>query len=639
MRVRIHFFVTLNESEIMNIKTLLSISAISALLCVNTFQKVSGQTSSSGNERIFVVYCTTDDKAEFEEYAQQFARLKPFGRVDVTINTPALKGDFECPAGSSDWHEYAAYNRSVEAFFPDNKLLPFVPADYISKNRQLLLSKVEILTDLGLSAAFSSNEPRYLPEQFFDKYPRMRGPRVDHPRRSVQKEFAPCFHQTETVEMYRNMVDQLYKNAPAIHTLYFSMNDAGSGTCWEDWLYSGPNGPADCKNINKSEAIVTMLNVYKQGAIKTGHDVDIYFKGMFTDAEMDDLVQKLPDKCYLAGRNYPPVRNISSMMGETYPVRGIIDPLEIIRTLSRKVNGQGIYIFDFWSSYSRAHDRIETITKIVDIVEDSFKNPVGEGDINVLAALKRFCDKWAGPEYSDQLLKAFVDLNRSMNENETALRGLSSLYWGVSTRQITRPLVFAPELLVPAEEKYFLPYIFNVSKDEARNDYMDIHGGNRELPPNATDKLVNSLINVAGSIEKIKNAPEQKFLEDMSMALRLYACVLRTCGNFNDAQIIRNRNKKVLAGPVHRPDKVPTWTGDQDLLDFNAIMRDELDNMQQMIDILEAGGINLISTSKQPFPEDTFILGPDLINQLRMKRKIMLAHWTDIEGYLSTPFK
>jgi len=232
-----------------------------------------------------------------------------------------------------------------------------------------------------------------------------------------------------------------------------------------------------------------------------------------------------------------------------------------------------------------------------------------------------------------------MELDRSINESSAALRDLSTLYWGVSTRQITRPLVFAPKLLTPAEEKYFLPYIFNISIDEARDDYMDIHGGNRELPVGATVKLVNSLKNVSKSIEKIKNTPEQKFLEDMAKALRLYSCALRSCGNFNDAQIIRNRTKELLAGPVHRPDKIPTWSGDQDLLYFNAIMRDELDNMQEMIGILESGGMDLVSTSNQPFPEDTFILGPDLIDQLKMKRKIMLAHWTDIEGYLTTPFK
>ena len=65
-------------------------------------------------------------------------------------------------------------------------------------------------------------------------------------------------------------------------------------------------------------------------------------------------------------------------------------------------------------------------------------------------------------------------------------------------------------------------------------------------------------------------------------------------------------------------------------------MRDELEITQDMIDILEDGGMELICYAKPPFPEDTFFLGSDLIDQLREKRKIMLAHWTDIESYLTT---
>ncbi len=236
-------------------------------------------------------------------------------------------------------------------------------------------------------------------------------------------------------------------------------------------------------------------------------------------------------------------------------------------------------------------------------------------------------------------MNAFVDFDDALRSGRIATPGLSTLYWGVSTRHITRPLVFAPERLSPAEESYFLPYVFNISEDEARNDYMDIHGGNREIPAGSAACFARRLVNVAASLEKITNAPEQEYLNHFAMSLRIYASVLRSCGNFNDAQMIRNRHKAELAGPVHLPDKTPTWTGDQDLLDFNAIMRDELDNTQELISILENGGMELISHASGPFPEDTFLLGGDLIHQLKMKRQIMLAHWTDIEGYLTTPFK
>jgi len=136
-----------------------------------------------------------------------------------------------------------------------------------------------------------------------------------------------------------------------------------------------------------------------------------------------------------------------------------------------------------------------------------------------------------------------------------------------------------------------------------------------------------------------ETVPENGFIKNMAKALRIHCSIMRSCGNFGEAQAIRDRNKEILSKPPHRPDKSVTWTGDTDLQAFNEIMRNELDNTQELISLLENGGMQLICHAKVKTYEDTFLLGPDLIGQLKLKRKIMLKHWTDIEGYLSTPFK
>jgi len=247
--------------------------------------------------------------------------------------------------------------------------------------------------------------------------------------------------------------------------------------------------------------------------------------------------------------------------------------------------------------------------------------------------------KWAGEKSADQLVNAYKNMDEAFAYENSTVGNLSTLYWGVSTRHITRPLVFAPQLLTAEEEAYFLPHVFNVSVEEGRADFMDIHGGNKTLPDGAIPHFLEMLKNVYTKIESIKDAPEQEFLEDMAKSLRIYASVVRSCNNFYLAQEIRNRNKEVLAGSTHRPNKIPTWTGDDDLQNFNDIMRDELDNALDLIDLLGNGGMELVCYAKEPIKEDTFILGADLIEQLKLKRKIMLAHWTDIESYLATPFK
>src|SRR4030042_3695404 len=60
------------------------------------------------------------------------------------------------------------------------------------------------------------------------------------------------------------------------------------------------------------------------------------------------------------------------------------------------------------------------------------------------------------------------------------------------------------------------PYKNDISIEEARNDYMDIHGGNRELPLDAVDNLVAGIKRVYTGIEKIENAPEQQFLNNLA---------------------------------------------------------------------------------------------------------------------------
>jgi hypothetical protein len=125
----------------------------------------------------------------------------------------------------------------------------------------------------------------------------------------------------------------------------------------------------------------------------------------------------------------------------------------------------------------------------------------------------------------------------------------------------------------------------------------------------------------------------------MVKAMKIHKSIFRSIGNFAEAQAIRDKNAEKLALPPHRPDKTPTWEGDPDLQAFNRIMRDELDNTLELIKVLEDGGMEFISHTENPKFEDTFLLGPDLIEQLKQKRKIMLNHWTDIEGYMATPFK
>ena len=114
-----------------------------------------------------------------------------------------------------------------------------MPADSVRKNQKLMKSKVEMLEKTGLEGFYRGSDPFFLPLPFFRKYPELRGPRVDHHRRSTQAEFTYCIDHPEGREMLEWMMGELKKNVPMLGVYQFNTNDVGSGLCWSDYLYTG----------------------------------------------------------------------------------------------------------------------------------------------------------------------------------------------------------------------------------------------------------------------------------------------------------------------------------------------------------------------------------------------------------------
>ena len=93
-----------------------------------------------------------------------------------------------------------------------NGLCDLVVTASLPKAAALLEERCKILRRLGLKAHWGSNIPQVMPEAFFAAYPQLRGPRVDHPRRSKRAEFTWCVDLPETLEMIEWMAAELKRN-------------------------------------------------------------------------------------------------------------------------------------------------------------------------------------------------------------------------------------------------------------------------------------------------------------------------------------------------------------------------------------------------------------------------------------------
>ncbi|HEX5023835.1 MAG TPA: hypothetical protein VFV68_01125 [Agriterribacter sp.] len=605
----------------------------------------SPKAMNKNEERVFIINAPIKNLDEFRNLVKQSLILKPFGKVKINISTLADKGFYEIPKKGSPWHEYASANPTPYKFFPDPKIAPFIPSDFVKKNRELLLAKAKILREYGLEAAFIGYEPNFLPAAFFDAYPDLLGPRVDHPRRSTEKAFAPCIGVRETQLMYANMMAELLKYAPEITSFSFKTNDAGAGICWAEWLYTGPNGPSHCKHFSTGERVQMLMNAFQEGAAKAGRGLSIYLdegSSNFSEAERADIQSHLPADCYfLSNKNIREIENVGGTLSSLYPVTGIVNPVALLDQLSitSKNNNKTIFI-GFRAAYDRGVEPADVRALILDLVERKLKNSPVQGPLSPMEELYQLSEEWGGKKSAGTLFNAFVALDEAMTYKAATFPRVHSLYWGVTERLINRPLLIAPQRLTPKEEAYFLPFIFNVSEEEARMDYVDVHGGRGSISPGVVTSYVSKIQKVAGLLENLdSSAPRKVFFQRMALSLRIHASIMRSCGNFAAAQVIRDRDSSDINGPTHRPGKEPSWTGHPDFIAFNNVMRDELDNINELINLLERGGLPLIITTADPAYEDRFLLSSAIVSQLRQKRKIMLDHWEDIQDYLASPFK
>lgn len=596
-----------------------------------------------GGEKTFILRSNTRDLNEFSAFVKIAARLKPYGQVQVDIGILADKSWYEMPAGGSPWHEYATNASAMFKFFPHPKIAPFLPAEWVEKNRKLLLAKAAMLRQAGLDAAFSSNDTHFLPEAFFRKYPQLRGPRVDHPRRSLHEEFSWCVDRPETLEMIEWMATELKRNAPEIKTIISHNNDAGTGLCWSAALYSGPNGPAFCRGRNVGTRVRGLLETIHRGFEKGGGKVVMRLTGNFWQNEDEMVLADLPPDSYLESKDRTAM-HVGTLSVEAYPVLGLINPLGVYAAMERfrdpnvrtVLVGTGPY-------YNRFDEPLEASSKLIDLVEDAIAEP-SRGLLERFDKTRKLALKSAGERNLPAAFEAFYALDQAFRLKQAAAPKYSNLYCGVSMRHITRPLLIRPDLLASQEEQYFLPYVFNISANEGRMDYTDLHGSPYTGPASWNDPGVRSALSAAmdaaGRLESLQGAPQQAWLRQLALSLRMWASEVRSVHNFYFAQQLRERNREALSASVPKVHpKVATWEGDRDFIEWTQILRDELDNTEELIALLERGGLKYIGHVEDPRYEDTFVLGPRLADNLRQKVAIMREHWLDVQRYLAPPHK
>jgi hypothetical protein len=476
-------------------------------------------------------------------------------------------------------------------------------------------------------------EPAYLPESVYQAHPDWRGPRCEHPRRSRHAYYAPCIDRPEVLAMYRRAVGELCRAAP-IEFFSFLTNDSGSGICWSVSLYPGQNGPAWCRERLFADRIVGFLSTIQDGARDAGLEAEVSFNygsGYISQAEIASVIPSLRPGQAINGKTREglvPYNTVGFSFYDSWtnPVLGIPQVLRVAEQLQAAAGNESSNLNVVFCQ----PDSPELFALLRQFQKNPFRGLMGR-----MEAVRAAAAELAGEDNAEALMGIWEKIDRAVGGVRSMGVDPIMLVGSINQRWITRPLVPFPLELKPEEKDYYRKFQFQANTEEEAADLMNLQGfevingfsgsliaGN--LFNRGIDDLESAVREIAGLRNKVS---DKESLDRLSLRLKALICFYRNARNTIQYQDILDRTD--YAHPPKEENIYPL-DGDQKLLEIQNVTRSEIDNINELIGLLESSPVPLVELAPSMEEEDIFLVGPDIVEQLRKKVQITLRHQLDV---------
>lgn len=513
------------------------------------------------------------------------------------------------------------------------ELKRFLPEDYARRNLEIIRQRGAVLKELGLKAAFSGKEPAYLPEPVFAAHPDWRGPRCEHPRRSRHAYYSLCVDRPEVLAMYRRAVAEICRVAP-VELFTFLTNDSGSGICWSVSLYPGQNGPAWCRERPYADRVVGFLGAVQAGARDAGLEAEASFNygsGFISQAEVASVIPSLGPGQAINGKardGAVPLVTVGNSFYDSWtnPVIGVPQVMRFAGQLEAAAAAQNANLNLTFCEPSSP----ELFALLREFRRKPWRGPVGRA-----SAVQAVAAGIAGAEGAETLMSAWEKIDRAVNFVRSTNGDPFMLVGTVNQRWLTRPLVPFPLELKPEEKDYYRKFQFQANSEEAAADLMNLQGfelingfSGSLLASNLLNQAMAGLEAAARDLAALGGTGSAgPYADELALRLRALRCVYRNARNTIQYQDILDRTN-FTAPP--REENIYPQDGDQKLREIQIIVRDEIDNATELAGLIEGSRVPLVELAPTKALEDIFLIGPDIVAQLRKKVRIMLSHELDV---------
>jgi hypothetical protein len=215
------------------------------------------------------------------------ASLAEAGFTHVEVNGLQAHMPYE---DTVPWEYYPQFYTYAPGFnhFVDTPLTRGLwPAMYLDANLNHLVDLANLGRRYGLKPGVCMFEPRTMPERFFQRFPTLRGARVDHPFRSRLPRYTMAQDHPIVQRHYREALQKLMRSVPDLSFMSVWTNDSGAGFEHTASLYVGRNGgPYMIREWRSHEkvaeaagqSIVRYLHNLRRGAAELNPDFDVILR-------------------------------------------------------------------------------------------------------------------------------------------------------------------------------------------------------------------------------------------------------------------------------------------------------------------------------------------------------------------------
>ncbi len=173
---------------------------------------------------------------------EHFANLARAGFSHAEVNGIPSPIQFETGPKGEVLHRFYTYCHALDQYVSSKLNKGIYKEDYLLTNLNYFKSNAAFAEKYGLTPGMVCFEPRSVPDALLERYPMLRGARVDHPLRSFKPRYNLSIAHPVVQDHYAEMMEKLVREVPALDYIAIYSNDSGAGFEYTNSLYVGRNG-------------------------------------------------------------------------------------------------------------------------------------------------------------------------------------------------------------------------------------------------------------------------------------------------------------------------------------------------------------------------------------------------------------